>query len=112
MLFNSYPFLLLFLPAAMLLYRFADPHPRLRIPVLISLSFAFYSYWYPPYIALLILSIVSNWLAARAYSATGRKGSVTLVIIADLAVLGVFKYTNFIAYNFGLLIGRPMPEFD
>jgi D-alanyl-lipoteichoic acid acyltransferase DltB (MBOAT superfamily) len=112
MLFNSYPFLLVFLPAAILLYRFADLHPRLRIPALILLSFAFYSYWNPPYIALLFLSIVINWLAARAYGATGQKGIITAAIIANLAALGVFKYTNFIAYNVGLLIGRSMPQFD
>jgi alginate O-acetyltransferase complex protein AlgI len=112
MLFNSYPFLLVFLPAAILLYRFADPHPRLRIPVLVLLSFAFYSYWNPPFIALLSLSIVINWLAARAYSTTGQKIIITAAIIANLAVLGVFKYTNFVTYNLGLLIGRPIPQLE
>ena len=45
MLFNDYPFLLVFLPAAILIYRLADPHPQLRIGVLVLLSLAFYSYW-------------------------------------------------------------------
>ena len=31
MLFNDYPFLLGFLPAAILIYRLADPHPPVRI---------------------------------------------------------------------------------
>ena len=30
MLFNSYAFLLAFLPAAVIAYRFVDPYPRLR----------------------------------------------------------------------------------
>jgi len=68
MLFNDYPFLLVFLPAAVLIYRFADPHPRFRIGVLVVLSFAFYSYWNPPFVAVLALSFLLNWLAAQAYA--------------------------------------------
>jgi alginate O-acetyltransferase complex protein AlgI len=112
MLFNDYPFLLGFLPAAILLYRLADPHPRWRIGTLVLLSFAFYSYWNPPFILLLALSILVNWLAMRAYAMTKQKAIVTVAIVADLAVLGVFKYANFFAFNFGLVLGRPMPQFD
>jgi D-alanyl-lipoteichoic acid acyltransferase DltB (MBOAT superfamily) len=112
MLFNDYPFLLGFLPAAILLYRLADPHPRLRIGTLVLLSFVFYSYWNPPFILLLALSILVNWLAMRAYEMTKQKAIVTAAIVADLAVLGVFKYANFFASNLGLALGRPMPHFD
>jgi alginate O-acetyltransferase complex protein AlgI len=112
MLFNDYPFLLGFLPAAILLYRLADPHPRLRIGVLVLLSFVFYSYWNPPFIVLLALSIAVNWLAMRAYERTKQPIIVTAVIVIDLAVLGVFKYANFFAYNLGLVLQRPMPQFD
>jgi D-alanyl-lipoteichoic acid acyltransferase DltB (MBOAT superfamily) len=112
MLFNDYPFLLVFLPAAMLLYRLADPFPRLRIGTLVVLSFVFYSYWNPPFIALLAMSILINWLAARAYVQTKRKSIITAAIIIDLAVLGVFKYANFVLYNLGLVLDRPLPQLD
>jgi alginate O-acetyltransferase complex protein AlgI len=112
MLFNDYPFLLVFLPAAILLYRLVDPYPQLRIVTLVLLSFAFYAYGNPPFILLLVLSILVNWLAALAYARTKRKAILTAAIVADLAVLGVFKYTNFIVYNLGLLLDRPMPHFD
>jgi D-alanyl-lipoteichoic acid acyltransferase DltB (MBOAT superfamily) len=112
MLFNDYPFLLGFLPAAILLYRLADPHPRLRIATLVLLSFVFYSYWNPPFILLLALSILVNWLAMQAYERTKQKAIVTAAIVIDLAVLGVFKYANFFATNLGLVLGRPMPHFD
>ena len=72
MLFNDFPFLLVFLPAAILLYRLADPHPSLRVGVLVLLSLVFYSYWNPNFIAVLAASILINWLAARAYAATRR----------------------------------------
>jgi D-alanyl-lipoteichoic acid acyltransferase DltB (MBOAT superfamily) len=112
MLFNTYPFLLVFLPIAVLLYRLADPYPQLRIGMLVLLSFVFYSYWNPPFIALLVLSILINWLAARAYAGTKRPIIITAAIVFDLAVLGVFKYANFLAYNLGVVLDRPMPQFD
>ena len=112
MQFNDYPFLLGFLPAAILLYRLADPHPQWRIGTLVMLSFAFYSYWNPPFILLLALSIAINWLAALAFARTKRKAIITAAIVIDLAILGVFKYANFFAYNLGLVLRLPMPQFD
>jgi D-alanyl-lipoteichoic acid acyltransferase DltB (MBOAT superfamily) len=112
MLFNDFPFLVVFLPVAILLYRLADPHPPLRVGALVLLSFVFYSYWNPPFIALLALSIVINWLAALAYARTKLPMIVTAAIVIDLAVLGVFKYANFFAYNLGLVLDRSMPKLD
>jgi alginate O-acetyltransferase complex protein AlgI len=112
MLFNDYPFLLVFLPAALLIYRLADPYPQLRIGTLVLLSFAFYSYGNPPLILLLALSILINWLAALAYARTKLLTIVTAAIVLDLVVLTVFKYANFVAYNVGLVLGRPMPHLD
>jgi alginate O-acetyltransferase complex protein AlgI len=112
MLFNDYPFLLVFLPAAILIYRLVDPHPQLRILTLVLLSFAFYAYGNPPFILLLVLSILINWLAALAYARTKMAAIITAAIVADLAVLGVFKYSNFLAYNLGLVLGRSLPHFD
>jgi len=112
MLFNDYPFLLVFLPAAILIYRLADPHPQLRIPALVLLSLTFYAIGNPPFILLLVLSILINWLAALAFARTGMRPIVTAAILANLAVLALFKYANFLAYNLGLVLGRPMPTLD
>src|SRR5882672_875826 len=112
MLFNDYPFLLVFLPAAILIYRLADPHPQLRVWTLVMLSLAFYGYGNPPFVLLLVLSILINWLAALAYARTKLSGIITAAIIADLAVLAFFKYANFLGYNLGLVLGRPMPVLD
>jgi alginate O-acetyltransferase complex protein AlgI len=112
MLFNDYPFLLVFLPAAVLLYRLADPHPQLRIGVLVALSFAFYAYGNPPFILLLAGSILVNWLAALAYARVQVKAIITAAIVLDLVVLGVFKYANFLGANLGLLLQRPIPTLD
>ena len=94
MLFNDYPFLLVFLPTAILIYRLVDPYPRLRIGVLVLLSFAFYACGNPPFIALLAFSILINWLAALAYGRTKIAAILTAALIADLAILAVFKYAQ------------------
>jgi hypothetical protein len=107
MLFNDYAFLLVFLPASLVIYRFADPHPQWRIGVLVILSFAFYSYWNPPFIILLALSITVNFVAARAYLATKSAGFITGAIVVNLAVLGFFKYANFVSENLTYLFERP-----
>src|SRR6267378_5354143 len=110
--FNDFPFLLVFLPAAILLYRAADPFPPLRVGVLVLLSFAFYCYWNPNFIVVLASSILINWLAAGIYAATKRSMIISAAIAANLAVLAIFKYTNFFADNLGLLLGQPLRHFD
>jgi alginate O-acetyltransferase complex protein AlgI len=112
MLFNDTPFLLVFLPAALLIYRLADPHPQARIAVLVALSLAFYAYGNPPYVLLLMASIAVNWLAALAYGQFKARSIIVAAIVLNLAVLGLFKYTNFFISNLGLLLGRPMPHLD
>jgi alginate O-acetyltransferase complex protein AlgI len=84
----------------------------LRIWTLVLLSLAFYAFGNPPFILLLVASILINWLAARAYARTKWSGIITAAIVADLAVLAFFKYTNFLGYNLGLVLGRPMPVLD
>lgn len=97
MLFNSYAFLLAFLPAAIVIYRLVDPYPAARMPVLVLLSLVFYGYWDVRFLPLLVASILVNWLAAKAYVATKNGGIVTAAIVANLAALAFFKYMNFFA---------------
>ena len=108
MLFNSYAFLLVFLPCAIIVYALADPYPRLRMPVLIVLSLIFYSYWDVRFLPLLV-ALDSAQLDARPSftSPPGARIIITAAIVADLAVLALFKYTNFLAYNrSGTGVGR------
>src|SRR3954451_12579041 len=109
MLFNSYVFLLVFFPPAIIVYRFADPYPRLRVPVLIALSLIFYGYWDVRFLPMLVGSILINWLAAEYYAATKREAVGTAAIVLNLAVLASFKSMNFSAETvsaFGLQIGQ------
>jgi alginate O-acetyltransferase complex protein AlgI len=111
MLFNSYAFLLVFLPAAILVYRLVDPYPVLRMPTLILLSLIFYSYWDVRFLPLLIGSILFNWLAARLYVTTRRGFVITAAIVANLALLGLFKYANFFSDTVTSVFGIPIGPF-
>ena len=108
MLFNSFAFLLAFLPAAIIVYAWADQYPRARMPVLIALSLLFYGYWNASFLVLIALSIVCNWLLALLYQRTQRGLLITIAIIGNLAVLGFFKYSAFFAQNVEAITGSEL----
>lgn len=112
MLFNSYEFLLVFLPAAILIYWFADRSEHWRTWVLILLSLVFYSYWDVRFLPLMVASILLNWWAANLYVATKRHVVITAAIVVNLTVLGIFKYTDFFADTFASVLGIPLTHFQ
>lgn len=113
MLFNSFVFLLGFLPLALALHWLVERfQPGWRLPLLAVLSFAFYGYWDWRFIPLLAFSILINWLIAEAFLKTKRAGLITLAIALNLAVLAVFKYFNFFADLAGMIPGLPAPKLD
>jgi len=113
MLFNSFAFLLGFLPLALALHwlveRFA---PAWRLPLLAVLSFAFYGWWDWRFVPLLAFSILLNWLIAEAFQKTRASGLITLAIAINLAILALFKYFNFFADLTAMIPGLPTAKLD
>jgi alginate O-acetyltransferase complex protein AlgI len=113
MLFNSFAFLLGFLPLALALHwlveRFA---PAWRLPLLTALSFTFYGWWDWRFIPLLAFSILLNWLIAEAFFKTKRRALITLAIAINLAILALFKYFNFFADLAAMIPGLPTAKLD
>jgi alginate O-acetyltransferase complex protein AlgI len=105
MLFNSYAFLLVFLPAAIAIYRIADDYPRWRVGVLVVLSLIFYGYWDVRFVPLMLGSILLNWWASRLYVATKNSAVIVVAVVVNLAVLGLFKYANFFEENVAAVLG-------
>ncbi len=95
MLFNSQLFLLVFLPAALVVQWIVADHWRWWIASLLCMSAVFYSYWNPPLLLLLIGSILLNWWTAQQFGRTRNMMWLTAGIVADLAILGTFKYLDF-----------------
>jgi alginate O-acetyltransferase complex protein AlgI len=106
MLFNSYPFIFIFLPVALAGY-FVANRLGAQAPViwLVLASLVFYSFSNWPFVALLLASIAFNyligWLLISRHLREGRRFAVlTAGVAGDLATLGVFKYAGFVAANF------------
>jgi D-alanyl-lipoteichoic acid acyltransferase DltB (MBOAT superfamily) len=111
MLFNSFAFLLVFLPAALALHALVERfRPDWRLPLLLALSLVFYSYWDWRFLPLMVLSIAVNWAVARLFAASGRSALIVLAITLNLAVLALFKYEDFFASLANLLPGMSVPQ--
>ncbi len=84
--------------------------PEHRLLLLTVLSFAFYGYWDWRFAPLLGLSILINWLVAKAFLKTRAAGAeqgwiIIAAIAANLFVLGLFKYTGFLVDAVNALTG-------
>src|SRR5215203_2046973 len=113
MLFNSFVFLLVFLPASLLLHGLVERfRPAWRLPLLVVLSFIFYGYWDWRFIPLLAGSILVNWWVAEVFQRTRRSILIPMTIGANLLVLAIFKYFNFFADFANLIPGVAAPKLD
>lgn len=108
MLFNSFLYLLIFLPVTVCIYYFLNRrHLNLISGMwLILASFFFYAHWKLSFFPILLASIAVNYLIGRYFSRkmeTGRRQSnltLTLGIAFNISLLGYFKYSDFFIANF------------
>src|SRR5258706_1778265 len=113
MLFNSYEFLLAFLPTVFAVHTLLRSQglDRSAIAFLTIASFAFYGWWNPVYLLLIGALILANYALVQAIirlSAAPRglkRAVLVLAIVANLCVLGYFKYVNFFIDNLNALFG-------
>jgi len=104
MLFNSFHFLIFFVVVTSLY--FALPYNRRWLLLLIG-SCYFYMAFVPIYILILGFTILVDYFAGiYIENAAGKKRKLLLIfsLIANIGVLVVFKYYNFINHNFSFLL--------
>ena len=107
MLFNSYEFIFVFLPATVLIFfQFARLSSQLAASWLVMASLFFYGWWNPIYVGLLLGSTGFNHAAGLALVRTRgleheRINRLILIfaIGANLMLLGYFKYAHFFTTN-------------
>lgn len=111
MLFNSYFFILFFLPLVLCLYYGLHKFGLHQIALLelIAASFIFYAWGNPKYLILLIASIICNWLISLVinkgqWGKFFKKFILLAGIMMDVAVIFYFKYFDFFIANINHLI--------
>ena len=93
MVFNSYFFILIYLPILLIGWFGLNRWNRRAAEVfLIAMSLWFYGCFGPACLAVLILSILMNYLFGRDLE--GRKGRMIAGVVCNLLLLGWFKYVT------------------
>ena len=112
MLFNSYVFMLAFLPLTLLVYFLLGRLPE-RIPLnklfLVLASFVFYGYNNPSYVPIIVASILVNYALSQMMLTSEKKmirlPLMLLGLALNLGVLFYFKYHDFFAENVNRFFG-------
>jgi D-alanyl-lipoteichoic acid acyltransferase DltB (MBOAT superfamily) len=107
MLFIEPLFLFVLLPLALLVvgYLNAKRQFSLLIPIIILVSCIFYAVWSVGYLVMLVGVIFTNYVCCKyliKQNGRGRKYLLMGLVTVHLLLLGVFKYTYFIAQNMGI----------
>jgi len=112
MVFSSILFLFYFLPAILIFYYLAPKSKRNG--VLFFGSLFFYAWGEPVYVLLLIFSTVFNYFIGLRIEKSGenqkrKKVVLSIGIVLNLALLTVFKYTNFLIETLNLVLMHDIP---
>ncbi|MDP3302089.1 MAG: MBOAT family protein [Sulfuricurvum sp.] len=117
MLFNSYEFIFLFLPIIFAVYFWLNKKRLTQASKawLVFASLFFYSWWNVIYLPLILGSILFNFTVGSTITKMGdssslkkgfsRKSVLTFGIVANLLLLGYFKYMDFFILNANTVIG-------
>jgi len=106
MVFNSLTFAVFF-ACVLALHNLPLGWRAKKINLLLA-SYLFYAAWNPPFVILLWISTVVDWWAAKALvhaeRPAVRRAWMLLSVVANLGMLGFFKYGQFLLENFTALL--------
>lgn len=122
MLFNSYEFIFIFLPITFFVYFYLNKKRLTEASkgFLVFSSLFFYSWWNIAYLPLILSSMLFNYVVGNTLAKsiesgkrTGkripRKSVLTIGIIANLGLLGYFKYSDFLIENINYALDTDTP---
>ena len=96
MLFNSYPFILVFFPAVLAGAYFLRDTGRSWVELLLLVaSLLFYAWWDVRYLPLLMGSVAVNYAGALLIEKTRSRLLLATIILFNLGLLGFYKYLGF-----------------
>ncbi len=102
MLFNSFPFIFVFLPVTLIVFitLARKQQNNLALVWLLLSSLFFYGWWNPIYLILITSSIVINFLLAKLMEKKSWAKHVLIFgVFFNLGLLGYFKYGKFFVDN-------------
>ena len=105
MLFNSYEFLLGFLPVVVIVFFLLgrSRYPQAALLWLIAASLCFYGWWNPNYLVLLGGSVITNYFLGHRLRVRRAKGLLAVGVTLNVLVIAYFKYANFFIENLNAL---------
>ena len=114
MIFSSVFFIFVFLPVTLIVY-YLVPW-RIKNLVLLLFSLIFYAWGEPVYIFLMMFSIVFNYFSGLELDLRRRTGErlkfkicFLTTVVANLAILGFFKYYGFFVLNLNRILPVDIP---
>ena len=115
MLFNSLPFILLFLPLSVIVY-YCLISKRIIIGArlwLVGVSMFFYAWWNVYYLPLILISMAVNFTLGSTISSpetrVNKRFLLILGIILNIGALAYFKYTDFMINNINIIFNTEFP---
>jgi D-alanyl-lipoteichoic acid acyltransferase DltB (MBOAT superfamily) len=116
MLFNSHIFLFGFLPVTLGGFFMLGRIGALRAGLvwLAMLSVGFYAWWNPWHVPIVIGSIAGNYFVSQKMATYSESRRMWLVagVVANLTLLGWFKYAGFFTQTLNVLSGLELPTFQ
>ena len=110
MVFSSAIFLFAFLPLVYLLTR-TTKNLRVQNLLLALASLVFYAFGQLQYVPLFLASVLVNYICGALL--TGRmarsKAVLSVAVVLNLGVLGIFKYTDFVLQNLNAALSLSLP---
>ncbi len=107
MLFSDPIFLFGFIPTVLMVYyllpKLFIEYVNLRLHFLVFSSIIFYGWWFPPYLLILLTSILFNYWIIGVFRNTGLHILCVTAIVINLGLLFYFKYFNFFIENISIL---------
>ena len=115
MVFSTLVFLYLFLPLTLIIY-YASPKKAKNLIILLS-GILFYSWGEPIYVVVMLISTMIDYTAGLILNRfennkTIRRVCLIVSIVMNLGLLGIFKYSGFIAANINAIFGTELIDIN
>jgi len=117
LLFNSFEFIFAFLPITFLIYFYLNSKRLTEASkaFLVFSSLFFYSWWNISYLLIILVSMLFNYVLGvslsknKEHTKVNKKVLLTFGVVANVGLLGYFKYADFLIENINVVLDGNIP---